>query len=202
MHFTYYFCNGHPLLAFREYRYRYPDRGQPCWRIFVTTRHDLRETGILMPHSRHGRARRNARDVEYLFDIVHDNPSTITRHVSSATRRLSRSSAWNTLRGDQLYHFHVQVIQRLQSGYTFPSIVFSVGVTQDCGHPSICVSWPDEALCTLTWYTQSTYLACMGDSSSYLSLFVPEPIWCQRLGRVADDKVIVPFVIQDRHGEA
>jgi hypothetical protein len=53
----------------------------------------------------------------------------------------------------------VQVIQRLQSGDTFPSTVFSVGVTQDCGHPSICVSWTDEALCQ-GWGTRGLKATC------------------------------------------
>jgi hypothetical protein len=53
---------------------------------------------------------------EDVLGIIHDNQSIITRHISSATGRLSLSAVCRTLHENQLYPFHVQPTLGLQPG--------------------------------------------------------------------------------------
>jgi hypothetical protein len=96
MHFMYGFWDGNSLAALIG-----SDRRQPYRRVYETARRYLRETGTVMPHAR-ARGRRIVRDEEDVLGIV---PSTSTRHISSATGRLSQRAVWRTLQENQLYFF-------------------------------------------------------------------------------------------------
>jgi hypothetical protein len=92
MHFMYSFCDGNSLTALREYQCRYPDQ-RHYQHIFETVHRNLRETGTLMLHVHAGCGRRNVQG-ENVLNIIHDNPSSSTCHISSATGQLSQSAVW------------------------------------------------------------------------------------------------------------
>jgi predicted nucleotidyltransferase len=64
-------------------------------------------------HALADRGRHNVRDEEDVLNIVHNYPSTSTRHISSATGQLSQRAAWRTVSENKLCPFHVQPVQGL-----------------------------------------------------------------------------------------
>jgi hypothetical protein len=71
---------------------------------------------------------------EDVVNIVQDNTSTSTRHISSSTGQLSQSAEWHTVHANKLYPFHVQPVQGLQ-----PENKICLHFLMGCGHPSISV---------------------------------------------------------------
>jgi hypothetical protein len=69
---------------------------------------------MLYAHAGHGR--HNEKVEEDVLHIIHDNLSTSTCHISSATGQLPHSAVWHTLCENQLYPFHIQPVKGFQSG--------------------------------------------------------------------------------------
>jgi hypothetical protein len=71
MHFVlFFFCDGNPLPALREYEFRYPDQRLPDRRVLERVHHNVRETVALMTHAPSGWRRCSARDEEDVLDIM------------------------------------------------------------------------------------------------------------------------------------
>jgi hypothetical protein len=102
-----------------------------------------------MVHARAGCGRLNVRDEEDVLDVVQDNSNT--RHISSATGRLSRSAVWHTLCENQFYTFHLQPEQGLRPGDKHLRLQFSRWVlhkTVDTPQFLCRVLWTDEVVFT------------------------------------------------------
>lgn len=149
------FSYGNSPAALRKYQNWYPDQSQSCGRVFKATDPILTRTWRM-----HVLAMEDAVAGE-LLDTVHENQSASTHHSSSATGRISQSAAWRTLLGISCIPFMSNQCKRCSQGDTFPSTGFSMGATQDCGHPSISMSFVVEWRCSIykkvvfTIYTSS-----------------------------------------------
>jgi hypothetical protein len=72
----------------------------------------MREKQALMTYALAGQGRRKVRDDdEDVLDIVHDNQSTSTPHIPSATVRLCQRAAWHTVLENEPCLFHVQPVR-------------------------------------------------------------------------------------------
>jgi hypothetical protein len=83
---------------------------EPC-RIVLGR--DLWETDKLMPHAVVGGRRRKVRGKEDLEDVVDVEPSSRNYQIPSA-EGFPRNAVWRSVRVNNLCHFHVQPVQRLQ----------------------------------------------------------------------------------------
>jgi hypothetical protein len=102
---------------------------------------NLREAGTLMTHARGGRGRQSVRDEEGVFDIVHDNPSNSTRHISSATARYLRKQHGVLRVSVSCICFIWSQCKGCSRGQTSPSTFVSMGATKDCEYSSMPVPW-------------------------------------------------------------
>jgi hypothetical protein len=129
--------DGNTLAALREHQRRYPDRRLHYRRVLERV-HNMRETRALMMHALAGRLRLTAWDEEDMLNIVHDNPSISTRHISSATGRLSQREAWRCIR-------FMYKCKGCSKGQTSPSTAFSISATQECTPLNFCAVARHEA---------------------------------------------------------
>lgn len=126
MHLVYGFCDGIPSLHWRfiSIDIQIGD----CLTDMYSAWHfaSWSETGTPLPQARADRGRRNAHEEWYVLDIVHDNASTSTVHISSETGGISQSPVRRTVCENQLYPLHVQVVQGLQPKH----ILFSLQISR------------------------------------------------------------------------
>lgn len=87
-----------------------------------------------MPHVHSGHLRYNMQDEEEVLNIIQDNPSTRT-HESSSAREFYQNVVWQTV----VSILSICGIMVAARGQTSPSLLLTMGATQDCEHSSVCV---------------------------------------------------------------
>jgi len=117
MHFVYGFCDGNANAAVEEYRRRYRERRIPSRGVFTRVQQTLRDYGCL-PSVAVQSERDNVRPIntrENILEMVLRSPLLSTRRVASRIG-VSRMQVWRTVREDDLYPFHDQMVQHLKPG--------------------------------------------------------------------------------------
>jgi hypothetical protein len=111
--FVYGFCNGNGRAASREYRRRFPNRRTPSHPTFGSVFNYLRENGTFPS----GTTERHVDEAQEddIMDAVTMNPTISTRQVSRELN-VTQSKVSRVLQKNNLYPYHIQMVQRLHAG--------------------------------------------------------------------------------------
>lgn len=125
MIYIYGFCDGNSRAAKREYELRFPGRRSPNFKTFIRVFNYMRRYGRFPTAQLNEHRERHHLNVEQnIINMVNNNPELSTRRISYAFN-VPHTSVWRRLKKHRLHPYHIQEVQRLETGDEIPKINFS-----------------------------------------------------------------------------